>query len=380
MTDVRTTGLDAAWDALNAESFYTGGPWLRAFAERGGMHPHVAWSDDGSAAALAYDARSDATNPRYTHAWLYEDALRTPVEAFTLLGGCSGYAGHLPAAPGASAAARRAPVRALLDALGHDAALLPHLTGEEAADVVAAGVLPGRPVPVLGMVTAAIDLRGMTTPEDHLASLSRTSRSGVRRDLRRIEASGVRVTTSGLAEVVDEVAPLLGQVQAHHGHDGSAEGAAAYLRLCAHGDLARHAFAVVARLDGEAVAFALGYRWGSGVAMRVSGLRYDVAAATGAYFATYFYEPVRIALEAGCTWVDLGGEALESKTRRGAHLVPRWALSVGADVDPAAAREVTRARLADLHAQVGDRADQARLDAWDAWHARLAGTSPSPAR
>ncbi|MFC8192093.1 GNAT family N-acetyltransferase [Cellulomonas sp. NPDC057328] len=375
------TGTDAlrsgAWDRLNGAHLYTSAAWLTAFAELGGMTPVSAVSGDGTAGAVGYDARTAGVNPRYTHAWLYEDALLAPVGSFAMLGGCSGYAGHLPHVAGAPAASRREALAAVVDEIRSPVTLLAHLTGEEAAQVVGAELLSGAPAPVLGMVTSELDLTGMREFDDYLGSLTRSSRSTVRADLRRTADAGVDVRVERLADVLEEVAPLLGSVQAHHGHDGSAAGAAGYLHLCLHGDLAAHAFAVVARTQGRAVAFALGYRWHDTVFMRVSGLDYDVAGRTAAYFATYFYTPVRLALEWGCVRVDLGGEALESKTRRGGALVPRWSLSTGASVDRARARAVTAARLADVRAVAGSAVTDGRVAAWQRLHQDLDGPARS---
>ncbi|MGL4176363.1 MAG: GNAT family N-acetyltransferase [Dermatophilaceae bacterium] len=337
-----------------------------------------------TASAVGHPAVAERTNPRYTHAWLYEDAMREQVGAYTLVGGCAGYEGRLPRESGSDVNGVRAVIREVLAMLDNDVVLAAHLPTDEALFLTSADILPGRPTPVLGTVVAQLDLGEARTFDHYVSTLTRSNRSGVRRDLRRAAANRLRTETHSLADVIGETAPLLGQVQGHHGDDPSPEAAAAYLRLCCHEDLADIATAfVTADASGRPVAFALGYPWYDTLFMRVAGIDYERAASSGAYFESYFYAPIRYALSIGLTTVDFGGESLEGKLRRGSRLHPRWSLSVGADIDPADARNVTRARLASLTAPAGQHWAGSDAESWLHVHDALAtptGGSSSDAR
>jgi uncharacterized protein len=359
-----------AWDDLNGGRFYTSAAWLRAFTDLGGS-PAVTRVGTG-AAVVGHRAAVEHSNPRYTHRWLYGDALREDVEHHTLLGGNAGYESHFPARPGATAAEQRALVTELVGHLGEKALLVAHATTAEASHLLAERVLPGGATPVLGMAVAELQLGAATTFEDYVATLTRANRNGVRRDLRRFDASGLHTRMQPLVDVVDEVAPLLGQVQGHHGENPDPDAAAGYLRLCCHAELGRLATAFVVRdPDDVPVAFALGFPWHDTIFMRVAGLDYDRATRTGAYFESYFYAPIRHALATGRTRVDFGGESLESKSRRGARLVPRWALSAGVHIDPSSARALTARRAGELAAHAGAHWAGSAIEEWPALHDRL---------
>ncbi|PID95984.1 MAG: hypothetical protein CSA84_07020 [Actinomycetales bacterium] len=340
-------GPAGRWNVLNGRHFYTSQAWLLAFSELADM-PAIR-ETRVAAAAVGHRAVTAQANPRYTHEWLYEDALRERVHEYGLLGGCAGYESHFPHVEDATPEDQRSTVEAVADKIGRAALLVAHVPTAEALHLVTHRILPGSAVPVLSMPVAELDLADFGSFDDYVDSLSRNNRSGVRRDLRRADASGLRTDIVPLRHVVDEVAPLLGQVQGHHGDNPDPAAAADYLRLCCHGGLAESATAFVSRnSDGDAVAFALGYPWHDTVFMRVAGMDYQRATVSGAYFASYFYAPIRHALATGRRLIDFGGESLESKLRRGSTLQPRWALSMGVAVDPAAARAVSRRRVAHL--------------------------------
>lgn len=361
-----------AWDDLNGRHFYTSAAWLQAFHDLGGA-PAVTHRG-AQAAAVGHRAVTDHTNPRYTHQWLFRDALLEPVEAFGILGGNAGYESHFPRAVDATPEAQRFAVVELTDELHQSTLLVGHSPTSEALHLVRSGILPGPVTPVLSMAIAELDLTDMATFDDYVATLSRSNRNGVRRDLRRADAHGLTTEVVPLESVIDDVAGLLGNVQGHHGDNPDAEAAAGYLRLCIHGDLEQIATAFVTRaVDGTPIAFALGYPWRDTIFMRVAGLDYERATPAGAYFESYFYAPIRHALEHGLTRIDFGGESLESKSRRGAQLHPRWALSVGAAVDPRGARATTAGRIRDLSGNEGEHWSRSGIDDWLEIHDTLAG-------
>lgn len=343
-------GTDAVpaktWDEVNRSFFYTSHAWTAAFERHGHMVPTITMAD--GAAAIGYLTQAGQGNPRYSLPWLYQIDPDHQPSSMVVVGGCAGYTGHLPASPHADPAARRGCVSALKDAMPAEAMLFAHFTQNEALDLVQKRILPGPITPVLGMVTAELDLTGVATFDDYLTELSGTSRSAIRRDIRRFQRSGLTLETKPLQEVIDDCAPLLGETQGHHGADPSTQAAAGYLRLCCAGELADIATAFIARQDGQPVAFSLGYPWRGNMCMRVAGFRYAIAHDTGSYFETYFHEPIRRAIDLGLETVDFGGESLEGKLRHGSHLEPRWSLTTAPAVDPDLARRLTSDRSQEL--------------------------------
>lgn len=363
--------VSETWDDLNGRHFYTSAAWLKAFNDLGGA-PAVIHTGS-QVATVGHRAVTEHTNPRYTHKWLYRDALLDPVEAFGILGGNAGYESHFPRTGEASADAQRIAVTELVDELKQSILLVGHAPTDEALHLISSEILPGPVTPVLSMAIAELDLAGVATFDDYVATLSRSNRNGVRRDGRRARAHGLTTEVVPLEAVVDDVAGLLGNVQGHHGDNPDAAAAAGYLRLCTHGRLGQIATAFVTRHSGgRPIAFALGYAWHDTLFMRVAGLDYERATPAGGYFESYFYAPIRYALEHGLTRVDFGGESLESKTRRGARLQPRWSLSAGVSIDRESARAVTADRIRDLSGLESEHANRSDFAAWIDTHDSLA--------
>lgn len=364
--------MSDTWEDLNGRHFYTSAAWLKAFTDMGGAPAVI--RTGARVAVVGHRAVTEHTNPRYTHQWLYRDALREPVEVFGIMGGNAGYESHFPRLGDANPAAQRVAVAQLADDLRQSILLVGHAPTDEALHLVRSQILPGPVTPVLSMAIAELDLTGVSTFDDYIATLTRSNRDGVRRDMRRARTHGLTTEVVLLDTVIDQVAGLLGNVQGHHGDNPDAAAAASYLRLCTHGDLGQIAMAFVTRdPSGTPIAFALGYPWHDTIFMRVAGLDYERAIPARAYFESYFYAPIRYALENGLTRVDFGGESLESKSRRGAQLHPRWSLSAGVSIDQGCARAVTAARISDLGDVKGEHRSRSDVEGWLDTHDTLAG-------
>ncbi|TMD15809.1 MAG: GNAT family N-acetyltransferase [Chloroflexi bacterium] len=100
------------------------------------------------------------------------------------------------------------------------------------------------------------------------------------------------------------------------------------------------------------IACSLSYLDGDTLYLRAAGLDHAAAEATGAYFETAFYEPIRYAGERGMRWLHVGTGSLRPKLLRGARLEPLFGAFrrddgirvTGADSDRAARRMLDQAR------------------------------------
>ncbi|GAA3850952.1 hypothetical protein GCM10022243_15960 [Saccharothrix violaceirubra] len=327
------------WDSLARQAgFYVSRHWIRAWEEHAGARPLMVavYDDDRLLGAVpCFETRAGTGNPRYDLGTLLDvDNARLDPQLFG--GGNSGYRGDVLYERAAPSEARAAVLSLLMETLTNVAATrgargwsLLYLDGRTAAEV--APYTDAHRLIIGASATMPLEYEDF---DGYLGSLSTSNRSNARRDIRSFERSGATVEARrGLAGSVDLVAPLLGNVQGHHGADPSVAGAAGYLRLCAAGGLDDQAVVFLARLDGRPVAFSLAYEFGGRLWMRVVGLDYDRAPACGAYFTTYFYEPVRYALARGLREIDFGMESFEGKLRRGARLRPQWAVASVPGVD-----------------------------------------------
>lgn len=180
--------------------------------------------------------------------------------------------------------------------------------------------------------SAAIDLDAGSF-DDHVARLTASRRSLVRRDVRRLREAGYR-SRSLRADIntIDRYAPLVVQVQARHGEDLSLEGAVRYLRRCLSFGLGPDAVVTeVVDKDDRLAAFSLGIVDGGTLHLRVFGCDYGAGHGhSGEYFEATVYGPVRFALQAGLPAVHLGVTSYRAKSLRGARLRERRMVIVAA--------------------------------------------------
>lgn len=85
---------------------------------------------------------------------------------------------------------------------------------------------------------------------------------------------------------------------------------------------------VFACFDGNTVVgFALAYRWGGELALRVVGFDYGRLAGADEYAQLAVHAPLRYCYEHGLRRLHLGTESYEAKCRRGARARPLWAVT-----------------------------------------------------
>ncbi len=183
------------------------------------------------------------------------------------------------------------------------------------------------------------------------------------RDLRRFAASGCRIEITALEPYVDQLGPLLGNVQRHHGVDIPDELHTGYLRGCARGELAGQTVVFQCFGEDRPIGFTLAYAHHGRLTMRVTGLDYERTEPAGAHFSLLFYEPVRYALAHGIHTIDLGTEAYRTKLLRGGELVPLWSVPVRTPGGWTEERALQRTRrlAGELSDSVGDLVDVERL-------------------
>jgi hypothetical protein len=246
-------------------------------------------------------------------------------------------------------------------AAGHLAELIRHATGNASAGgaawwwpylissdvdvVVAAGSrLGGTAVPGVHLVGAdcVIDVVGVTV-DDHVAALpTRQRRTNFRREEKRFTDSGLEIRRVSLPEYWPRLGPLLAAVQQKYGHRQSAGELGARLRR--QGEQLASRAVVFGCFDGDSiVGFALAYRWGGELALRVVGLDYERLSGAGEYAQLAVHAPLRYCYENGLRRLHLGAGSYEAKCRRGARPRPMWAVTSLPGPDPGSiARTVRR--------------------------------------
>lgn len=187
--------------------------------------------------------------------------------------------------------------------------------------------------------------------ESYLAGLPAARRSTVRRDLLRYARSSCVTARLRLSEALDFAAELMGRVQDRHGRPVEASLLRRMLATQAR-SLDPASLVVASYLGARPIACSLSYLDGDTLYLRAAGLDHEAAEATGAYFATTFYEPIRYAGERGASWVHLGIGSLRPKVLRGARLEPLFGVFrrhdgagiTEADRDRSARRTLDQAR------------------------------------
>jgi predicted N-acyltransferase len=365
-----TTDLAAVdakeWDRLVTAAeggFYLSHAWLSALHGVDGFAERNLLVRDGAgnlAAGLNLYTIERATNPLYNpHQVLAPDTDPAEWEPQLVIGARSGYSNGILATTDAGYAAVAELATGEVTASGYGSAAMMYLGTEDARRMAA--LIPGTAPALTGFrceLSIAFD-----SFDGYLAGLSKNRRKHVNRDLRRFAESGCRIEVTALEPFVDELAPLLANVQRHHGVDIPDELHAGYLRGCARGELAGQAVVFQCFEGDRRIGFTLAFGRHGRLTMRVTGLDYERTEVTGAHFSLLFYAPVQYAIEHGIQTIDLGTEAYRTKLLRGGNLVPLWSLPVrapgGWTVDRALER--TRRLAAELSSTVGDLVDVNRL-------------------
>ncbi|MGH3712520.1 MAG: MFS transporter [Micromonosporaceae bacterium] len=299
-----TTDLAAVdtqeWDGLVTAAgagFYLSHAWLSALHGVDGFAERNLLVRDGAGnlvAGLNLYTIERATNPLYDpHQVLAPDTDPVAWEPQLVIGARSGYSNGILATTdeGYAAVAELATEEATAN--GYGSAAMMYLGTGDARRMAA--LITGT-VPALTGFRCELPIT-FDSFDGYLAGLSKNRRKHVHRDLRRFAKSGCRIEITGLEPYVDQLAPLLGNVQRHHGVDIPDELHAGYLRGCARGELAGQAV-VFQCFDGDRrIGFTLAYVHQGRLTMRVTGLDYARTEVTGAHFSLLCYAPIRYALQ-----------------------------------------------------------------------------------
>jgi uncharacterized protein len=330
-------GTDIArWDELAGENFYSSGTWLRYCAanNRGLSGAALSVGDTGIQAAVPLTETSVPPSGLYDwNGLLKEFGLPLIAPTGIMLGVFQGYQGHLLRARDAD------PVKTAADLVGEALRLRDGLPGGSERACVAtylttpdvralrdAGVSA---FPVLLDADAWIEV-----PEGGwdawLQTFSYKRQVAIRREVRRFEEAGYRITHQPLRTCYGELAQLAKATQSKYGHSEDVSFYAGLMK--AHvdgmGDAARAA--ILSRPDGTLVAFCIYYMWQGTVYLRWAGFDYDKTAKANEYFNLVYYDQIKRSPLSGARRLHAGIKAVEAKALRGASLRPLWLL----DLDP----------------------------------------------
>ncbi|MEW1656601.1 MULTISPECIES: GNAT family N-acetyltransferase [unclassified Streptomyces] len=335
-------GLDRdAWDALAGDRLYSSSRWLELCGAdprnpAGAVHLRTA---DGRRIGVPVAAVTAEPNPFYR--WQEELAVRglpAPPATGVLIGPHRGYQTHLlptgTALPDSAVAAMVARLTAL---------------PRQAADAGLLGAEPPADPPCMAMFLTTADVLRLhqagvrTTPlllkadawirvpqggwPAWLESLPARRRELVRREVRQFDRAGYRIVDTTLAACSETAARLLSLTEARYGHTTTPQQHAVSLgrQAAAMGESAR----VLLCLRGdEPVGYCCYYLCGDVLYLRSAGFDHARAQGAAEYFNLVYYLPLRIAGQAGATWVHAGIEATEAKALRGAELRPLWLLDL----------------------------------------------------
>lgn len=343
------------WDQLaSGRSFYVTADWLRyADTDRVATSRYLGLSDGGRLlAALSSHWAPDELDSDYIAA----RTLKLPAGASSTddgvltLGGRRGFisaalvAADTPRADAAAHLAELIKAAASARSAAGVAWWWPYLPASDADLVLAAGSrLVGRTGPGVHLVGAdcVIDVVG-TTIDDHVAALpTRQRRTNFRREEKRFADSRLTIRRISLSDHSPQLGLLLATVQQKYGHQQTAEEMSTRLRR--QGEHLESRAVVFACFDGDAIiGFALTYRWGSELALRVIGFDYDRLAGADEYAQLAVHAPLRYCYEHGLRRLHLGTESYEAKCRRGAWPRPLWAVTSLPGAHPAGVTRLAR--------------------------------------
>jgi uncharacterized protein len=328
-----------AWDRLAAGHLYSSSAWLRLCnAEYGPTGGAVVCWQDGEVESAVPTAEMAELSSWSRYGWnnvLADAGLPLLPKRGMLVGPREGFRTHLLGAAG-----RNSPgaVRRLLDGIRREHAAGGDTAGRACvamylttADVLALRQAGVDTEPVLLDVDAWLEVPDGGWPA-YLASLSTSKRRrSVVNDERKFQAAGYRVQRKPLSECYEQLGGLAVGTLAKYGHQTDAEQETTSLRRHAEimGPAAQVTVCSVG--DGDPVGFCLHYAWGDTIHIRWVGFDYDRLVGAAEYFNITFYPQIRLAVQAGQRWIQLGVSAPDTKAFRGAQLWPVWMLDLAED-------------------------------------------------
>jgi uncharacterized protein len=366
-----------SWNELAAHSnFYNSSAWLRLLEESDGTNSvpryHMVWDDSRLVAALPSYIVHRETNQEYNLDLLAGGYWQGK---YLIAGNRRAYLNEMLIAHDLSPGSAKEAVGKLVAALrrrcvheGCSGILFPYVSTRTASllrDQI------GCHEPVLLSADSVIDPPG-SSMEDYFADFSASRRYSVRRECRDFQRAGFEVGVESLSDCHQEAGVLLGNLQRRHGNDLPTPQWQDGVRV--HADhLANYSSVFTAREQGKLVGFALGYRWGDTITIRMAGFDYDRTDRTFAYFNLVCYEPIRLAYAHGLRHVHLGRETYAAKVGRGARLTPLWGVALSEPTtghgheattgQTAQAHDISRRCLLRLRAAVPNSADRPFADA-----------------
>jgi predicted N-acyltransferase len=200
--------------------------------------------------------------------------------------------------------------------------------------------------------------------DGYLGMLSSSMRSQARREMRRFESAGWRVSTERLSASVEEAAALFAETERKYGHLAHAARIREFLlRQVPHVDGRSVAFACRDEL-GRLVGYSLMFEWSGTLFARQVGFDYARLRDSFEYFNLLFYLPLRYMEARGLDTLHLGiFGGWDAKGRRAARFHPLWACAV---VDDGRVRWHRAVASRSFAAEVKERfPDAVDLPEWD---------------
>jgi predicted N-acyltransferase len=187
--------------------------------------------------------------------------------------------------------------------------------------------------------------------DDYVATLKRSRRNKVRRELREYEASGIRTTIwHGTGKLDERTAKLQLAVREKYGVGGSIESITRD-----YDDLNRtvddHVLVFLAEMDGEPVGMCLALLDGDRLHLRLVGFDYEKAG-DFLYFNVLFYEPIRWGIANGITSYMFGTGSYSAKLARGCRPQPLYAVNRWPEFDRAECEKRVKEHAEALSAQL----------------------------
>lgn len=368
------------WDELAlGRSFYVSAEWLCfADTDRVARSRYLGLSTGGRlVAALSSHSATDEVDAGYVAARTLELPPGTPpIDSGVLtLGGRRGFLSGALVTPDIDRPDAAEYLAELIDhaAGGQGAAWWwPYLVSADVDIVLASGNrLADTAPPGVHLICAdcVIDVVG-TTVDDHVAGLpTRQRRTNFRREAQRFTDSGLEIRQVDLPEYWSQLGPMLAAVQQKYGHQQSADEMRTRLRR--QGEHLAARAVVFACFDGDVIiGFALAYRWGDELALRVVGFDYDRLLRADEYAQLAVHAPLRYCYAHSLRRLHLGTASYEAKCRRGARPRPLWAVTSLPGPDPDGHTRTVRRLAASMPAHESESFSAQAEQSWWRWTGR----------